>query len=123
MPDFYHIRLEMAREPGHPAGASDEGYDIVAPLDADGRLDAVAWRVNPGRCYARRFSNGQTEARGRLRHEDRRWIIDLDPGDAEDAVGYRFGEERFTPGEYVSLTLPDGDQHTYAVVAVQPVAA
>ncbi|HYC69385.1 hypothetical protein [Brevundimonas sp.] len=121
MAEFYHIRLETARGPGRPAGDPTEGYDIVAPLDGEGRLDAAAWREAQDRCYARRFSDGQTEARGRLRHASQRWIIDLEPGEAEDAVGYRFGEERFTPGEYVSLTLPDGEQHTYAVVAVQPV--
>ena len=120
MADFYHIRLEMARESGRPAGDPGEGYDIVAPLDADGRLDPDAWRKDPERCYARRFSDGQTEAKGRLRYANRRWLIDLEPGEAADATGFRFADERFTQGEYVSLTLPDGEQHTYAVAAVKP---
>ncbi|MBF0664277.1 MAG: hypothetical protein IR159_01815 [Brevundimonas sp.] len=120
MADFYHIRLEMAREPGRPAGDPGEGYDIVAPLDDEGRLDPAGWRADPGRCYARRFSDGQTEAKGRLHYDGKRWIVDLEPGDAADAVGFRFGEERFTAGEYVSLTLPDGEQHTYVVAAAKP---
>lgn len=121
MADFYHIRLETAREPGRPAGDPGAGYDIVAPLDAEGRLDAAGCRENPDRCYARRFVDGATEAKGRLRHgPGDRWTIDLEP-DAEDAVGFRFGHERFVAGEYVSLTLPDGEQHTYVVAAVAPV--
>ena len=121
MADFYHIRLEMAREPERPAGDPREGYDLVAPLDSDSRLDPAGWRSEPDRCYARRFSDGVTAAKGRLRHgPGEHWTVDL-PGDAEDAVGFRFGDERFVPGEYVSLTLPDGEQHTYVVAACAPV--
>ena len=123
MADFYHVRLEMARAPDAPTGDPGEGYDIVAPLDADGRLDADAWRAEPGRAYARRFSDGVTEARGRLRlGTGGRWFVDL-PGEAEDAVGFRFGDERFVVGEYVSLTLPSGEQNTYQVVISKPLEA
>ena len=77
------------------------------------------WTRRPG--APRRFSDDETAARGRLRHEaGNRWIVDLEPGDGEDAIGFRFGEERFVPGEYVSLTLPDGEQHTYVVAARRP---
>ena len=122
MADFFHIRLELAREAGRPAGDPAQGYDIVAPLDGEGRLDPSGWRADPERCYARSFSDGQTRAKGRLRHDSgKHWIVDLEPGEAEDAIGYRFAEERFTPGEYVSVTLPDGEQHTYVVAAATPV--
>lgn len=120
MADFYHVRLEMARAPDAPAGDPDEGYDIVAPLDADGRLDAAGWRAEPDRAYARRFSDGVTEAKGQLRRRPGgQWVIDL-PGADDDAVGYRFGDERFVVGEYVSLTLPSGEQNTYQVVISKP---
>ena len=119
MTQFHHIRLELAREPGHPAGAPDEGYDIVAPLDADGRLDGDAQRAEPGRGHVRRFSGNQTLSQGHLRHgPGGRWLLDMDESDAEDAIGFRFGEERFAAGEYVSLSLPSGEQHTYVVARV-----
>ena len=119
MAKFHHIRLELAREPGHPAGASDEGYDIVAPLDAEGRLDGGAWRAEPGRGHVRRFSGNETVGAGRLsQDEGGSWILDMDQGDDEDAVGFRFGDERFVVGEYVSLSLPLGEQHTYVVARV-----
>lgn len=120
MTRFHHIRLELAREPGHPAGAPTEGYDIVAPLDGDGRLDGEALRGEPERGYVRRFSRDETVSKGLLRQgPGGRWILDMeDDDDAEDAVGFRFGEERFLVGEYVSLSLPSGEQHTYVVARV-----
>jgi hypothetical protein len=42
----------------------------------------------------------------------------MDDGGADDAIGFRFSEERFVAGEYVSLSLPSGDQHTYVVARV-----
>ena len=119
MTQFHHIRLELAREPGHPAGDPTEGYDIVAPLEADGRLDGDALRAEPGRGHVRSFSGGDTVGTGRLQHgPGGGWTLDLDGGDADDARGFRFSEERFVAGEYVSLTLPSGEQHTYVVARV-----
>lgn len=119
MTQFHHIRLELAREAGHPGGAADEGYDIVAPLDAEGRLDGEAQRAEPARGHVRRFSGNETVSAGQLRHgPGGRWTLDMDQGDAEDVVGFRFEDERFVVGEYVSLSLPSGDQHTYVVARV-----
>lgn len=122
MTRFHHVRLELAREAGHPAGDPSEGYDIVAPLDTDGRLDGEALRAEPERSHVRHFSDGQTVGTGRLQHgPGGRWTLDLDGGDADDARGFRFDEERFLAGEYVSLTLPSGAQHTYVVARVSEV--
>lgn len=119
MTQFHHIRLLLAREAGHPEGASSEGYDIVAPLDGEGRLDAEALRAAPERNHVRRFSRDETVAMGKLRHgPGGRWMLDVEPGEAEDVVGFHFQDEKFVTGEYVSLTLPSGGQHTYIVARV-----
>lgn len=119
MTQFYHIRLELAREPDHPAGAPDEGYDIVAALDGEGRLDGEAQRAEPERGHVRRFSRNDTVSTGRLRQgSGGRWILDMEEGEADDATGFRFSDERFVVGEYVSLSLPSGDKHTYVVARV-----
>ena len=55
MTTFQHIRLELARDADHPHGDSANGYDLVAPLDGDGRLDLAACRAEPDRCRVRRF--------------------------------------------------------------------
>ncbi|MGZ9099274.1 MAG: hypothetical protein ACXW3O_06190 [Brevundimonas sp.] len=122
MTQFHHVRLELAREAGHPAGDPTEGYDIVAPLDADGRLDGNALRAEPDRGHVRSFSRGETVGTGRLPHgPGGSWTLDLEGGDEADARGFRFGDERFVAGEYVSLTLPSGEQHTYVVARVAEV--
>jgi len=114
-----HIRLELAREPGHPHGDAHIGYDIVAFLDEDGRLDLPACRANPERCHVRRFIKDATVSTGRLRHtHGDRWILDFPGGPDEDATGFRLGEERFLPGEYVSIIGGDGSTHTYCVERV-----
>ena len=119
MTQFHHVRLELAREAGHPAGDPTDGYDIVAPLDADGRLDGDALRAEPERGHVRRFSRGETVGAGRLQHgPGGAWTLNLDDGEDADARGFRFSDERFVAGEYVSLTLPSGEQHTYVVARV-----
>lgn len=116
-----HIRLELAREPGRPAGDPGDGWDIVAVLDADGRLDAEGCRAAGDKVRVRRFEGDETVAVGKLRQgPGGRWLLDLAPDDAVDAAGYRFGEERFVVGEYVSLDETDGDQHTYVVARATP---
>ncbi|CAN5136392.1 hypothetical protein BH10PSE1_BH10PSE1_35570 [soil metagenome] len=120
MSAFYHIRLELAREPGHPHGDPRAGWDLVAALDEDGRLDLAACRAEPDRCRIRRFIRDATMATGRLRHTvGDRWVFDLEPDDALDEAGFRLGSERFVLGEYVSIVAPDGVSHTYRVERVE----
>ncbi|HYD27685.1 hypothetical protein [Brevundimonas sp.] len=114
-----HIRLELAREPAHPNGDASTGYDIVAFLDDEGRLDTAACRDQSDRCRVRRFEHDATAATGQLRHTTGdRWLLDFPGGDREDATGFRLGEERFVPGEYVSIIAGDGATHTYLVERV-----
>lgn len=116
-----HIRLELAREPGSPAGNPQDGWDIVAVLDTDGRLDPAGCRDQAGRLHVRRFESNQTVATGTLRQgPGGKWLLDLAPEDAPDATGFRFGEERFVPGEYVSLIDADGETHTFVVARSAP---
>lgn len=119
--NFRRIKLELAREPGHPEGASAIGYDFVAPLDAEARLDAAAWRDHKEACRVLRSHEGVTSV-GRLRRRPGgSWAFhyELDDAREDDDAGYRLGEHRFAPGEYVTIQEDDGP-HTYRVVSVQP---
>lgn len=117
-----HIRLGLAREPGHPHGDARTGYDIIAFLDEAGRLDLAACRAQPARCRVRRFVQNATVATGQLRHTTGdRWILDFPGSDRQDATGFRLGEERFVAGEYVSIIAGDGAAHTYLVERVAEV--
>ncbi|WP_332654450.1 hypothetical protein [Brevundimonas sp.] len=116
---LHHIRLELAREPGKPAGDPESGYDLVVPLHADGRLDPGAARALTEPCRVRRFDRNETVATGQLSHAGREgWILDF-PGDGDDQTGFRFGDERFMLGEYVSMKAPDGAMHTFRVAQLR----
>ena len=41
------IRLELARTKDTPEGDPAHGYEFIAPLGADGHIDAEAWKKAP----------------------------------------------------------------------------
>lgn len=121
LPDnFRHVRLELAREKGHPEGDRGHGYDILMPLTDDGHIDAEAFKKHHAACRVRRFRPDEDDAIGVLAHgPGGRWFFDYDKRQTSDAeAGFRFSEERFVPGEYVSIAEDDGDMHTFQVMAV-----
>jgi hypothetical protein len=122
-----HIRLQLARSKEFPGGSARHGYDIVAPLDQDGHIDAELWRKQREGCRVRRFWAGEDDIIGHLIHkpggaEHARWAFEYGKGAAtDDESGYRFGLHKFLPGEYVSIRDEDGELHTFVVKAVEPV--
>jgi len=120
--NFHHIRLELAREEGRPGGDAEHGYDIVAPLTPDRHIDATsAYLEHKQACRVRRFRPGEPDAIGLLRHgPGGRWYIDYDEDrSTDDESGFRFGDERFELGEYVSIREDDGVMHTFKVTRVE----
>lgn len=115
------IVMELAREPGHPAGDPGERYTIIAPLTDDGHLDAEAWAAVKERCRVTRESGNDENAVGHLtRAQGGAWRIRYDiSGDREEERGFRFGEERFVAGEYISIEGEDGTQ-VYRIVVAAP---
>ncbi|MEG6507826.1 hypothetical protein V6C03_02475 [Methyloligella sp. 2.7D] len=121
--NFYHVRLELAREPEHPTGEAEYGYDVVAPLDEMGKLDADNWRAHKDDCRVRRFRPNEDDEIGKLaRKPGGSWYFDYAEGDEDDESGYRLGEEHFIAGEYVSVREDDGEMHTYVVKSVVPLS-
>jgi len=121
LPDnFRHVRLELAREPGHPAGDSLHGYDILMPLDASDLIDGETATKYRDSCRVRRFRDNEEDAIGKLlRGPGGRYRIDYDDTRSDDdEAGFRFGEEKFVVGEYVSILEDDGDMHTFIVMSV-----
>lgn len=118
---FRLIQLGLAREPKHPAGNPDFGYHIIAPLDANGRIDPVLWKQHREACKVVRFRPNEEDDLGHLQRRGVGWTFHYDIcGDEADEAGYRFGHERFDIGEYVSIREDDG-MHTYKVVLVRHV--
>lgn len=116
------VRLELARDPDYPEGSAHHGYEFVAPLNAEGHIDAEEWRGNKARCAVRRFWDGEPDERGHLVHRrGGTWAFHYDiQGDPdEDEPGWKFDTHVFKTGEYVSLREQDGELRTFRVVSVR----
>lgn len=123
MAGYFHVHLELAREPDHPQGSEAIGYDLVVPLDDAGRIDADAWREAPGRSRVRRFRDGETEAVGALAHgPGGQWRFDFAAAEIGDDVGFRLQSEAFREGEYVSIRMADGALHVFRVASARALA-
>lgn len=117
--NFRHVRLLLAREKDHPAGAIDEGYDLLVPLDGAGRLNPQDWKTHQALCRVRRFRENASDRVGRLRRKPGgQWYFDYAEGQGDDEIGFHLGEERFITGEYVSIVTA-GVMHTYQVARVE----
>ena len=118
---FRRIRLELAREPGHPAGSRRHGYVFVAPLDESGRIDAKLWKQNRDDCRVVRFRPNDEDIGHLIHRPGGTWAFHYDiDGDEDDEVGFRFDDEKFVIGEYVSIR-EDETMHTFRVTSVEPV--
>ena len=118
---FAKVRLRLAREPQHPQGSQQNGYDLVLPLDEAGRIDANRWKSHRDLCRVVHYRSGEEHDIGHLvRQPGGQWMFHYDvKGDEEDPRGYHFSDERFVVGEYISVRERDG-QHTYRVMTVEP---
>jgi hypothetical protein len=120
------ITLNLARTKQFPEGSIRHGYDFVAPLDGEGKIDPAAWRSHRNACVVHRFWGDAPERRGQLVHRPggnagATWGFDYDASThADDEAGFRFGEHLFRPGEYVSIRDPDGELETFRIVHVGP---
>ena len=117
---LYKVRLELARNKEFPTGSAAHGYELIAPLTADGHLDAQAWRANKNVCSVRRFWPGQPDEHGQIEHKGNRWLFSYAPGADDDEPIFRLGEHLFKPGEYISITEHDGVQRTFTVASAKP---
>ena len=120
------IRLELARDPDFPMGSARHGYEFMAPLGADGHIDAEAWRHDRKNCRVWRFWNGEGDEYGHLVHtKGRRWAFhyDIEGDPDDDEAGFHFESHVFREGEYVSVREHDGKMRTFRVVTVRPACA
>lgn len=118
------IRLDLARDKQFPTGSARHGYEIIAPLTAEGHFDLEVWRKTKEKCRIHRFWVGEEDEYGHLMHSRGGWAFHYDLGAGEthdDDVGYRFGSHVFKPGEYVSIQEWDGEMRTYRVTTIQDV--
>jgi hypothetical protein len=118
---FRYIRLERARDHAHPEGDSKTAYIMIAPLDAQSRIDADGWREHRQACRVVRKRPDGDDNLGHLVHgPGGSWRFHYDVSrTTPDEAGYHFSDEKFEPGEYLSILEDDG-LNLYRVVSVQP---
>jgi hypothetical protein len=115
------IRLELARTSGSPTGSPSYGYEFVAPLDDEGRLDAEAWPEAGQLCTMRHFAPGAEDVHGELIYRGHgEWAFSYKLGDSDDEVIHRLAEHRLNEGEYVSVTEHGGVSRPFRVVSIEP---
>jgi hypothetical protein len=116
---FRQIRLQLAREAGHPDGDAAVAYVLIAPLDAEDRIDASLWRAHREACRVARLRPDSEPRPGQLVHRSGGgWAFHYpDASNTPDEAGFHFADERFVAGEYVSIN-ETGKMHTYRIVSV-----
>lgn len=117
------IRLELARTPDFPDGSPGRGYLLHLPLDAHGVIDEATRMAAPGRALVHRFWPGEPDANGYVVRTPSGWAFSYRPGEEDDEALFRLDRHAFRPGEYVTLTEPDGERLPFRVAIVQPLAA
>ncbi len=119
------ITLHLGRTPAFPAGSASRGYEITAPLDEHGYLDATAWQDRRDLCRVRRFWAGEPDKHGWLVHRaggagGASWCIDYDDATRDDdETGFRLSSHRLVADEYVSIRGADGELSPFRVVSVR----
>lgn len=116
------VVLQLARNPGFPAGDGEQGYVITAPLDAEGRLSTLNWDKVRKFCRVVRVKPGvDRDADGWLRHRGASWYIHYDEeGEGDDEAVFRLGDHSLAVGNYVTVHESDGRDLTYRVVRHEP---
>ena len=120
------VTLHAARSKAFPDGSIRHGYDFVAPLTGDGRIDIELWKAHRGECFAHRFWADEPAMQGLLIHRaggrgGSTWAFEWKSPHAatdDEDEGFRFGDHVFKLGEYVSIREPDGGLVTFRVVSV-----
>lgn len=119
------IKLTLARSKEFPEGSSQYGYEFIAPLDANDRIDVPTWKQKRADCTVRHFAAGKEDATGILvhkagGHEHVQWVFDYDfVSSDDDETGFLFGSHSFRPGEYVSVRGTGGKLTTFAVASIE----
>lgn len=114
------VLLHLARTKEFPEGSARHYYRFVAPLDAEGHLDAEGWRKHRDQCRVVRSWGDEEADIGHLVHRPGgswgfRYDID---GDEGDEAGYKLSSHIFIPGEYVSIRDDEDELHTFRVISV-----
>ncbi len=118
---LYRVHMTLARNDKFPEGSNAHGYDFVVPLDASMKLDPDSWKAHAQDCVVRRFWGDKQAERGLLRHAGKSWFIDYDvTAEGDEEPFFKLDRHEVKPGEYLSVSEPDGETRTFRIVSVMP---
>lgn len=114
------IRLDLARTPEFPDGSAAHSYLLRLPLDAEGVVDLATAHAAPERCTVLRSWPDEPDTHGYLRHGRRGWVFSYAPGEADDEAIFHLETHPLRPGDYVTITEPDGARLCFRVASRHP---
>lgn len=118
---FLRIRLEPASDRGRRQRAQSIGYILVAPIDGNGRIDSVLWRLYHEFCGIIRLRPAAAvETAHLLRKSGRSWAFQFEGDHSENAISHDFITDRFILGDHVSIR-EESEFHIFEVVSIEPV--
>jgi hypothetical protein len=115
------IKLTLGRTREAPNGDPRHGYEFIAPLNAQGHVDALAWTQCREHCVVRSFRPGQADKQGHLRHLGHGWRFDFGPERAgADEPLFKLDKHLIARNLYLTITEDNGVQQPFRIVAVTP---
>jgi hypothetical protein len=113
------IRLELARAPGFPNGSPSRAYLLHLPLDERGLVEEEVFRQAPALATVRRHWPNERDRSGYVIRKGRGWAFSYAVGDADDENIFHLESHPLRPGEYVTITEPDGERLPYRVMVAE----
>lgn len=117
--DWKCIRLELARTPDFPQGSASRAYLLRLPLREDGLIDEGEIAAHPAQATVRRFWPNQPDLSGYVIRTRAGWAFSYAPGEDDDESVFHLETHPFHPGDYVTLTEPDGSRLPFKVASLQ----
>ena len=112
------IRLELARTPDFPEGSASRAYLLHLPLSEAGLIDENMIRRAPARAIVRRFWPNEADLSGYVIPTAGGWAFSYEPGEEDDEKIFHLETHAMRPGEYITLTEPDGRRLPFRVAAL-----
>jgi hypothetical protein len=112
------IRLELARTPDFPKGSASRAFLLRLPLGEDGSIDDIAFREEPRRATVRRYWPNEPDLSGHLIRRPTGWALSYRPGEDDESI-FHLETPRLLPGEYITVTEPDGRRLPFRVAGVR----
>ncbi len=112
------IRLELARTPEYPSGSASRAYILRLPVYEDGMIDEDAVKEHRSMATVRRFWPNEPDQQGYVVKAGDHWAFSYRVGEDDDESLFHLETHPLAPGEFVTLTEPDGRQFPFKVAEV-----